>query len=245
MSRPKMTPEAKAAAKLAREAAKADAPAAADRAEARSANAKPPKPDAPSVNSDDFDAEEKALFLNHHLPTVRRLRALLLTANSNLRGAYKKAKAESGFTKADFDTAFAVETAENEARERAAIARKLKIAKIMGSALGNQLDMFLEPDRTPITDRAYSEGEQASIENRPAKPSYDPSTAAFREYMEGFHDHQAKMTLNGIAPLATTDDQRAADAQSFDAPKPESGTGITRAQFAKMQQEKAGGGNFS
>lgn len=261
MARPKMTPEAKAAAKLAREAAKADAPAAADRAEARSANAKPPKPDAPRVNSDDLDAEEKALFLNHHLPKIRRLRELFNTANANLRNGYKSAKSESGFTKADFDTAFAVETAENEARERAAIARKLKIAKIMGSALGNQLDMFLEPDRTPITDRAYAEGEQASIENRPAKPSYDPSTAAFREYMEGFHDHQATLA-NGIKPLnpavaedvaataaakASRDQQKAQDAQSFDAPKPESGTSITRAQF-KAQQEAAkndGGGKFN
>jgi hypothetical protein len=254
MARPKMTEEQKAAAKAAREAAKAGA----DRAEARSAKNRKSEP--AKVNSDDLDQEERVLFLNH-LPIIRKLKEAAEKAGDKLKEAYAAAKAEAGFTKADFDTAFAVETAENEARERAAIARKLKIAKIMGSALGNQLDMFLEPDRTPIEDRAYAEGEQASAENRAAKPPYDPSTVAFRCYMEGFHNHQATLA-KGIKPTNPTvkediaataaqkangDQQRAQDAASFDAPRPESGTAMTRAEFKKQQAERAeaGGGKFN
>lgn len=206
MAGPRMTEQQKADAKAAREAAKAGAGAAADRAEARAEKtAKPaveaPKPKAaPRIGNPELDQEEKALFLQH-LPIIKRLRGLLNTANSNLRLAYKKAKAEAAFTKADFDTAIAVETAENEARERAKIARQLKIAKIMGSSLGAQLDMFLEPDRTPLSDRAFQEGESDAMQNIPARPKYDPSTEAYRQYLDGFHSVSEKRIKEGMGTL--------------------------------------------
>lgn len=272
--RPKMTEAQKEAAKKAREAAKADAVAGAagkaDKAEAR-AGAKPGNPPAAKLpqstaNTDDLDREEKALFLNH-LPLVKKARDRMASSTADLRNLYKRAKAEGGFTKADLDTAIAVETAESEARERAAIARKLKIAKIMGSSLGAQLDMFLEPDRTPIADRAYAEGEKASMENKSggASPPYDPSTEAYRQYMAGFHAHQATLA-KGIKPTnpavqedvkataeqkATVDQQKAQDAKTFDQ-EPNGGAekaagasqppnpAMTRSQF-KAQQEAAKG----
>lgn len=233
--RPAMTPEQKAAAKAAREAAKNDATAGAkgkaDAAEARAGGGKKPSAAAAPPtggNTDDLDREEKALFL-HHLPLVKAGRERVGKATAGLRNLYKKAKAEGNFTKADFDTALALETAEQEARERAKIARALKIAKIVGSSMGNQLDLFLEPDRTPIADRAYAEGEKASMENKKAAPPYDPSTEAYRQFMSGFHAHQATLA-KGIKPTneavkedvkvtadqkATNDQQRAQDDKAF------------------------------
>lgn len=234
--RPKMTEAQKQAAKEAREAAKADAIAGAagkaDKAEARAGGkaGAPPAAAKPqsSANTDDLDREEKALFL-HHMPLIKAARDRVGKATADLRNLYKKAKAEGNFTKADFDTAFALETAELEARERAKIARQLKIAKIVGSAMGNQLDLFLEPDRTPIADRAYAEGEKASMENKKAAPPYDPSTEAYRQYMAGFHAHQATLA-KGIKPTneavkedvkataqqqAKNDQQRAQDDKAF------------------------------
>jgi hypothetical protein len=248
------------------------AQAASDRKKAIAANnkaaaAKPAsaaKP-APVQFNSELDEEEKALFLNHHLPAVRAGRAAVNKATADLRNAYKKAKAEGNFTKADFDTAFAVETAESEARERGKIARQLRIAKIMGSSLGAQLDMFLEPDRTPAADIAYEEGRTASMKNEAAKPKYDPSTEQFRRYMAGFHEHQATIA-KGIKPTneavkedvkataekkATVAQQKAVDAQAFDEPSPDAAADIpsapspapssavpmTRAQFKKQQEE--------
>jgi hypothetical protein len=276
MARPKMTDDQKAAAKAAREAAKANAPAAADRAEARAASKKPPT-DAPKATvaprgvNPEFDREEKALFLQH-LPEIERLRGLLGTANSNLRNAYKKAKAEGAFTKADFDVAIAVKTAENEAKERAKIARALKIAKMCGSSLGNQLDMFLEPDRTPLSDRAFEEGESDAMQNIPARPQYDPSTEAYRRYLDGFHSVSERRIKEGMGTLhpeveadeiekvkhqAEMDALKARDAKAFEgydqeaanggaiqevAATPSSGVPMTRAQF-KAQQEAAKAAN--
>jgi hypothetical protein len=210
------------------------------------ATAKPEK--AKVIFNSEIDQEEKALFRNHHLPNVRKMRKAVSDATNDLRRAYKAAKAEGGFTKADFDTAFAVETAENEARERAKIARQLRIAKIMGSSLGAQLDMFLEPDRTPAVDIAYQEGWDASLTNKKggASPKYDPSTEQFRRYMAGFHEHQATLA-KGIGKLEPDPEkkvaaQKAEDEKAFDGDTPSSGVPMTRAQFKASQEAlKAGG----
>lgn len=268
MARQKMTEAEKQAAKQAREDAKSAAVAGAagkaDKAEARAGGKAgsfaAPKPQS-TANTDDLDREEKALFLNH-LPLVKKARDRVGTATADLRNLYKRAKAEGGFTKADFDTAIAVETAENEARERAAIARKLKIAKIMGSSLGAQLDMFLEPDRTPAADNAFAEGESDAMQNIPARPKYDPSTEQARKYLEGFHSVSEKRIKEGIGKLdpeaakaakleaqgkVETDLQKSQDAKTFDASNqseaykpPASGVAMTRDQL-KAQQEAAKG----
>lgn len=272
MARPKMTEQQKADAKAAREAAKANAPAAADRAEARAASKKPPT-DAPKTTAaprgvnPEFDQEERALFLQH-LPTIKRLRAASESAIGSLRAAYRTAKAEGAFTKRDFDVAIAVETAENEAKERAKIARALKIAKMCGSSLGNQLDMFLEPDRTPASDIAAEEGERDALQNIPARPKYDPSTEQYRKYMTAFHDVSERRIKEGMGTLhpeveadlkaqeehkAEMDALKARDAKAFEGydqeaagdgvvssvPSPSSGVPMTRAQFKAQQEQQA------
>lgn len=234
--RPKMTEAQKAAAKADREAAKAGTGAAADRAEARSQNGKAPTTAAPAVSkridNPELDQEEKALFLNH-MPKIKVAKEAVATATANLRNLYKKAKAEGGFEKADFDYAFELETAEKEAKARAKIARNLKIAKIVGSDLGAQLDMFLEPVRVPAADRAYEEGRAAAMKNEPARPKYDPSTEQSRKYLEGYHSVSADRVKEGIGKLdpeaaaladkevagkVEADTQRAQDAKTFDKP---------------------------
>lgn len=223
---------------------KADPKTAADRAEARSKNK--PKADAPSAEpgpkvvksaNPELDQEEKALFLNH-MPKIKAAKEAVNTATANLRNLYKKAKAEGGFEKADFDYAFELETAEKEAKARAKIARNLKIAKIVGSDLGAQLDMFLEPVRVPAADRAYEEGRTDAMQGKPARPKYDPSTEQARKYLEGWHSVSADRVKDGIGKLdpeaaemadkdaqtkAETDLQRAEDAKTFEKPAGDAG----------------------
>lgn len=208
---------------------------------------------APKIFNND-DPEAKALFLQH-LPKIKDLKERLNTANANLRNAYKSAKAQGAFEKADFDYAFQLETAEQEAKTRAKIARNLTIARYMGSDLGAQLDMFLEPVRTPAADRAYAEGETAAMQNETAKPVYAPETEQYRKYMEGYHSVQAKQVGKGIEKLHPDVEkdvkQTAAekakikkqqDAKAFDAGAKEeatpvtSGVAMTRAEFEAQQQ---------
>jgi hypothetical protein len=222
-------------------------------------------PDAKKPNSlTAEDAQQRALFIGKggHLETIRGLKSKLETANSNLRAAYKKAKAD-GFEKSDFEYAFQLEAKEGgldpekEAKTKARIARNLTIAKFLGSALGTQLDFFLEPDRTPAVETAYDEGVQASMKGETAKPGYDPSTPQHAEYMRGYHDDQEKRVKNGIGKLhpavaedqvetakvkAKTKAQKEADAKAFEAPADvaappvTSGVAVSRVQFLAQQK---------
>lgn len=206
----------------------------------------------PKIFNTPLDEENQKLF-HHHLPIVKNLREKVATATANLRNAYKTAKAEGAFTKADFDTAIQIEDAEKEARTKARIARQLTIARYMGKSLGAQLELFLEPDRTPASDIAYEEGRQAALQNVSggAKPPYDPSTEQFRRFMEGFHSVSEERVTNGIKPLhpevaadqqsqaekdAKIAEQKAEDEKAFEAPT--SGVPMSRAQFIAQQQAK-------
>ena len=87
-----------------------------------------------------------------------------------------------------------------EAKVHAAVRDRLQVAQWVGHPMGAQLDMFSEPDRTPAEDRAYDEGKQASMENKPRKPPYDPSLPQHQKWLEGYGDHQ-KHLASGFKPL--------------------------------------------
>ena len=89
-------------------------------------------------------------------------------------------------------------------------------------ALGKQLDLFVEADDFDVEGQAYSEGEEASRDNKAAQPVYQPGTPGFDAYMRGFHDHQEELA-KGIK-------KKADDAGS--------GVAMTRSQF-KAQQAAA------
>lgn len=152
------------------------------------------------ARSNQIDPQEQALLLNTHIPAYKSTKEKLGTANSNFRNALKAAKAH-GFSREDIELAISLQDAEKEAREKARMTRRLVIAKMVGSDLGQQLDMFLDASSTPlaIEERAYQEGKMASAGNQAAKPDYDPGTAAHAAYMRGFHEHQEGMLKNGIA----------------------------------------------
>lgn len=112
----------------------------------------------------------------------------------------KAALREDGFTVKLFDIADALGTVKGEARVVGEVKDRLQVARWMGHAMGNQLDLFEEPDRTPSDDVAYDQGKMASMENRAAKPPHDPSTSQYKAYMAGFHDHQRQLAGGIKAP---------------------------------------------
>lgn len=240
---------------------KVDPKAAADAAEARSKSNKNTKAStvaapktspavAAAAKSPDTDKEAKALFLQA-LPKIADLKAKLNTATANLRNAYKTAKSD-GFLKSDFDEAFEIQGAEGEKKKKAAIARSLTIAKWLGCDLGSQLDLFVQDARVPAADRAYEEGQAASMKGESLKCEYHPATEQYRQFAKGYHDDQETRIKKGITklPVAVAEDQkeagakveangkqRAADAKEFDAPA--SGTPMTREQYKRQQEALA------
>lgn len=137
------------------------------------------------------NANDKALFL-HHLPKIAEAKQKIRDATNAIRLLYKTAKAD-GFLQKDFEDAFEMQGEEGEKKKKAAIARSLQIAQWLGYDLGAQLDLFAQDERVPAEDRAYQEGETASMQGKPLKPDYHPATPQYRAYVKGFNDHQAKL----------------------------------------------------
>jgi hypothetical protein len=170
------------------------------------------------------DATSKKLFLDEHLPKIARLKALLATANSNLRNALKTAKSD-GFLKRDFDVAFRLQTEPGEKAIKLEIARDCTIAGWLGYSLGKQLDLFLQDDMHDTEMMAYADGEEASRIGKPAAPIYAPGTSGYDAYMQGFHDHQEELH-KGFKP-------------SVDEVSSTSGVSMTRSQFRAQQTKQA------
>lgn len=166
--------------------------------------AKEPKaPKAPKgakqATSNAVDPEKREVFL----ADLRQYE----TANDKLtkaKEAVAKAKAQikdDGFTFRQIKTAIQLSTPEGEAEYKMQVANDLLSAQYIGAAIGSQLSMFLEPDRTPAVDVAADEGQKDAMESKPAKPGYAPSTPQFESYMTAYHNEQGRQVKAGIKPL--------------------------------------------
>jgi hypothetical protein len=88
-----------------------------------------------------------------------------------------------------------------EARVHAAVHDRLQVARWVGHPMGQQLDLFSQPDRTPATDRAYDEGKQAFMEDQRATPPYAPGVPQYTQWLQGYHDAQDARVRGGLKPL--------------------------------------------
>ncbi len=92
-------------------------------------------------------------------------------------------------------------TPDGEAAFRMSVADDLRAAQFQGSAIGAQLALFLEPDRTPAVDTAYDRGVQDCIEGKTARSPYDPSVPQTQSYLKGYTDEQERRLKAGITKL--------------------------------------------
>lgn len=170
---------------------------------------KEPKPAKVVAGSNSADPEMRALFLadkDRYAKASERQKK----ATADVRNIAKQIKAD-GFTLRQVKLAIQLDTPEGEADFKSLIANDLLAAQYVGAAIGSQLQLFLEPDRTPAIDRAYSEGEAASMSGKSAKPPYDPSTPQAQEWLRGFHEDTERRVKSGIKPLAEDAPPRARD----------------------------------
>jgi hypothetical protein len=143
-----------------------------------------------------MDPEKRELFLADKRKYAE-LKEKASKAARALRAHGKTIKAD-GFTVRQIQLAIQLDSPEGEAEFKALIANDLLAAQYAGAPIGSQLQLFLEPDRTPAVDMAYDEGVKDSMENRQANPGYAPETEQYRRYMQGFHDDTERRTKAGI-----------------------------------------------
>jgi hypothetical protein len=133
--------------------------------------------------------EEREAFLVHRT-TWNNIEAKRATFK-RLEAEAKAALKADGFSVKQMKIADDLATETGEKKIQGEVKDRLQVARWLGLAMGSQLDLFEEPDRTPIVDRAYDAGKMASMNDKPAKPPHAPETEAYKAWMSGYHDHQA------------------------------------------------------
>lgn len=164
--------------------------------------------------------EMNLLFINVGL--VSNAQAKLATANSEVRNAYKRAKAD-GFSKKQVDLAIRLRTEEGQKSFKADLEDSARIARWSGMAIGEQGSLFDEKDRTPIAERAYDEGRRAGLQSEDLNSNpYDVTTEAGQAYISGWHDGQSKYRAGikkkeepGSEELIKTETPRTAPDEAF------------------------------
>lgn len=155
-----------------------------------------PKPASIAAGSNTIDRDRQNLARVHRDKFIR-LKAAKTTADRNMRALEKLIK-EDGFTKKQIQIMAQLETPEGEAAVKLLVSQTLEAARWQGSEIGNQLDLFMEPDRTPAVDRAYEEGVQDCMDGKSANPGYEPSLPQYARYMEGYHDETERRVKKGF-----------------------------------------------
>ena len=136
------------------------------------------------------DDQTAALFFQHKKAYSAAL-AVKKDADAKFKNACKLAKSELGDDAVpSIKDALLLETEEGEAKIKAEIERKMRIARWMAVPFGSQPDFF-EEDRTPAVDRARAEGKRDGLSGVSLKPPYDPSLPQYEAYAEGWHEGQA------------------------------------------------------
>ncbi len=156
-------------------------------------------------NQPKADPEMRELARNHRDRYVR-LKEALSKAQRNMQAFGKEVKGD-GFTMRQIKLMHELSTPEGEAAWRMTIANDLIAAQYQGAAIGSQLSLFLEPDRTPAVDIAFDEGVQDCMDGKPAKPGYDPSVPQYQRYLEGFVQEQERRLVTGIKKLEPEPDR--------------------------------------
>lgn len=181
------------------------------------------------LSAADNDAE-RALFINHRT-AWNEWRAKLAVVEE-LEKDVKAALKNDGFTVKQMQIADQLAgNPKQEAKVRAEVEDRLRVAKWMGHPMGAQLDLFGQPDRTPSVDRAYDQGKQAAMEAATANPPYAPATPQAQSWLAGYHDEQAARLKRGIKPLEPKPEEPVAQG---------AGAGDDEPDFSEVGEESEG-----
>jgi hypothetical protein len=163
------------------------------------------EPLAASSGSNEPKADPKMREIaRHHRDKYVKLYDAQKKANRAMQAFGKEVKAD-GLSMRTIKLMVELSTPEGEAAWRMTIANDLIAAQYQGATIGQQLALFLEPDRTPAVDIAYDEGVRDSMDGKTAKPDFHPSTPQHASYMRGYHDETERRVKakGGIGKLET------------------------------------------
>ena len=173
----------------------------------------------PALNADEEQA--KIECFNAHRDKIRPLEARLETAKKLVAEAYADAKKDK-LPKKMFGIAKKLLGTKKQEDGIIGDVKMIRfVAKAVGHSMAAQLDLFAQDDG-PTTISPEQEGEQASRDNKPAKPPYAPDTELYQRWMAGYYAHQETLQ-KGFKPLQP--EGKKSKAKDEPAPPPDDGWG--------------------
>jgi hypothetical protein len=166
------------------------------------------------------DAKREDLFF-HHLKKIKPLLVTEAAAKGAVTKAYETAKKE-GITKKEIQLAIAYESEEGEQKVAADIERMVRIARWVGTDLGEQMEMFGGKAADPIFD----DGKHAALRGEKCKAPAHHGQKAAQRWNDGWHAGntarnaaiQEGMGDLGTAAKAVVENAAAAAGMHQDAP---------------------------
>lgn len=155
----------------------------------------------PALSAENFEAKRES-FLQHR-KLIENHHAKELAAKALRLKAQKDAKADGFPAKLFVIARDLCGTDKQAAKVKGEVRDRLTVARYLGDPLGEQLDLFVDATKVEQAD-FRAEGEQASRDNKPARPPYDPGTDAYNQWMEGYQAHQSTL-MKGFKPLPPAD----------------------------------------
>lgn len=137
------------------------------------------------------DEERRALAYHHKRFYVAAL-AAKKKADAELKNVAKKAKGDE-IPVSMIKHLIALDTEEGRAKIEAEIAEAYKAAAWAGVGFGAQSDLFAQPDRTPLADKARASGEVAAMNGDDCDPPYDHGSELGQAWITGWQAGQGVM----------------------------------------------------
>lgn len=162
-------------------------------------------------NSGDLaEKDRKVLFFINRKDWLEAMTAKK-AADAKVKQVGKAIKADLGKYGLDQIKAYEqAQTAEGLAELKARRDADLQAMRFAGVPVNTQLDIFL--DRAPLTERAYTEGEEAGLRGDSLSNPYNEASPEGQEWARGWHDGQGAL-LAGIKKKEAAADEiiKAAD----------------------------------
>lgn len=161
-----------------------------------------------------LDPKMKALF-NQCLDQWQRLEAKVKGA-TDLRKKFERENIKAhGFTIKQIKLANQISTPEGEAVVAARMTEEVLVHAYMGKAIGEQLEIMLEPPPHDPLKTARDQGYEDAKHNRKAHPVFAPETDGYKAYMDAYHEEQARQVRGGISKLEKAKEKtKAAEAKA-------------------------------
>lgn len=171
----------------------------------------------PGHNSGDLaEKDRKVLFFINRKDWLEAMTAKK-AADAKVKQVGKAIKADLGKYGLDQIKAYEqAQTAEGLAELKARRDADLQAMRFAGVPINTQLDIFL--DRAPLTERAYTEGEEAGLRGDSLSNPYNEASAEGQAYARGWHDGQGALFAGIKKKEMAAADERIAGADSDDDP---------------------------